>query len=88
MKRLNLADMKFGRVEVVMELPAENHVSMWLCLCSCGTVFSAKGHNLKHGRTKSCGCLKRDVASGSARMLHLKAQLNKLKGQDAEQRSD
>lgn len=33
----------------------------WLCRCSCGTVKEVNGGSLKHGGTKSCGCIRRDV---------------------------
>lgn len=34
----------------------------WLCRCSCGTVRSVSQHTLVAGKSKSCGCLQKDVA--------------------------
>lgn len=32
----------------------------WKCKCDCGTIFSAKGENIRKGSVKSCGCLNRE----------------------------
>jgi hypothetical protein len=32
----------------------------WICRCKCGGVISTKGHNLRSGATKSCGCFARE----------------------------
>lgn len=31
-----------------------------VCLCSCGTVCRSSPHNIRAGRTRSCGCLCRE----------------------------
>lgn len=36
------------------------------CKCDCGTEIVADAHNVKSGRSKSCGCLRRDLAHGKA----------------------
>jgi hypothetical protein len=38
----------------------------WLCECVCGKTISVAGRNLRKGSTRSCGCLRREVA-----LLHL-----------------
>lgn len=35
----------------------------WLCLCECGKTTITDSDKLKRGVTKSCGCLKRELAS-------------------------
>lgn len=35
----------------------------WKCLCSCGTTCNIESTRLRKGRTRSCGCLAREVAS-------------------------
>lgn len=35
---------------------------IWLCRCDCGTEALVLGNNLKSGRTKSCGCLRDELA--------------------------
>ena len=31
----------------------------WKCKCDCGTIFSTRGHDIRQGKIKSCGCLKK-----------------------------
>lgn len=33
------------------------------CKCKCGTIVNVRGSYLKNGNTKSCGCLRTDIAS-------------------------
>lgn len=37
-----------------------NRNPRYLCRCDCGTEFIVLGSNLLAGRTKSCGCLKKE----------------------------
>lgn len=37
--------------------------SQWECLCECGTIFTARGHALRDGETRSCGCLLKETVS-------------------------
>ena len=34
---------------------------LWECLCDCGTIRIARGHDLNRGLQKSCGCLRRET---------------------------
>lgn len=36
--------------------------SFWLCKCECGEERIPQGSTLKNGRSKSCGCLKKELA--------------------------
>lgn len=31
----------------------------WKCKCDCGTTFSSRGHDIRQGKVKSCGCLRK-----------------------------
>lgn len=33
----------------------------WLCKCDCGCTTVVKGNRLRNGKTRSCGCLKREA---------------------------
>lgn len=39
----------------------------WLCRCDCGKVWTVETHQLKSGKTKSCGCLKAKMAGDRTR---------------------
>lgn len=56
----DLTGQTFGRVTVLGKAYyyKPSRVVVWRCRCSCGTEFLAFGHNLRSGRTQSCGCLK------------------------------
>ena len=56
---MDLAGKKFGRITVV-SLSHIDKNSHWNCMCDCGTEFTAIGNNLTRGKSKSCGCNKRD----------------------------
>ena len=60
----NLAGRRFGRLEALSKSGknARNY-ALWLCRCDCGQQTIAASAELKKGRTRSCGCLRREVAA-------------------------
>lgn len=40
--------------------------SLWLCRCDCGVERIVEGSDLKRGRTRSCGCLHRQLVAERA----------------------
>jgi hypothetical protein len=58
---------RYGRLRVVARLPAKNRQRYYLCHCECGNELPVRGRHLRSGNTKSCGCLKREVASQNAK---------------------
>ena len=65
-QKFDLTGQIFGRLTVIRkELPPEyvkdKRTSYWLCRCQCGNEIVVKRNSLTSGRTKSCGCLKRDL---------------------------
>lgn len=70
-KRIDLTGQRFGRL-VVSEIAQRTHQkhygTMWLCQCDCGNSAVVSANNLKLGRQRSCGCLKREMwANGGGR---------------------
>ena len=55
----------FGRLTVLRKLDekATDGCFLWECLCECGKKSRAKTSNLKRGKTKSCGCLARELSA-------------------------
>lgn len=49
---------RFGRLLVLERRPG----SRWLCRCDCGKEKEFFGGNLKTGASRSCGCLRRELA--------------------------
>jgi len=66
----DLTGTRFGRL-VALRLVAKN-LTRWECRCDCGTVAVIRSSQLCSGGTKSCGCLKREIAiqSGRANRKH------------------
>lgn len=61
----------FGRLTVISLAEKPTHASAgyyWLCQCECGKQAVISTSRLNYGRTKSCGCLRRDTAKRIATM--------------------
>lgn len=57
-----LVGRKFGRLKVVERRGSNRrHNALWLCICECGKETTVESGKLLGGKTKSCGCLHRDV---------------------------
>lgn len=56
----NLIGNKYHRLTVIEEDSKQNY---WICRCECGNVKSVRSDHLKHGATKSCGCLQKENSS-------------------------
>ena len=72
-KDYNLAGMRFGKLTVLKEHD-EHYITskglelkQWVCLCDCGQEKIAHTRALKYGWTKSCGCLKMEIARQNGR---------------------
>jgi hypothetical protein len=63
--KINLLNIRFGRLLVLSECPErkkDNRV-MWCCLCDCGKVVNIRSVDLIRKKTKSCGCLSKETAT-------------------------
>lgn len=65
----DLVGQRFGRLTVVSRASNRRNKSYWSCKCECGGEIVAQGVQMRSGRTHSCGCLQRDLAS-AARITH------------------
>jgi hypothetical protein len=65
---INLIGQQFSRLTVIAR--GENTargLARWICECVCGTRTLVRGADLRNGRSKSCGCLAKEVAAGIER---------------------
>lgn len=65
MQLIDLTNQKFNRLTVLkrgMNLGTKQSVS-WVCLCDCGVIKEIEGQSLKRGKTRSCGCYKKEQGS-------------------------
>lgn len=70
---INLIGKTFDRATVIqrnrqIQKEKNDKEVWWDCQCSCGNLFSARGHDLRNGKIKSCGCLKKE----NTKKLHYK----------------
>ena len=54
---------KYGSLTVLYKTKDKNNRTAWMCKCDCGNTKNARGSDLRSGRTMSCGCYSRDIAS-------------------------
>lgn len=64
---IDLTGQKFGRLTVIQRYYGEEHANdkrhtYYECLCECGNTIIVRTDLLKNGNTKSCGCLRSEVA--------------------------
>lgn len=80
MNRIDLTGHRFGRLVAIKEAGyANNHSMIWECECDCGNIVFVTTGDLRHGSTKSCGCLRVDSSRKNAEKLYKWAQTNDLK---------
>lgn len=65
--RLDLTGQKFGRLNVIEFLEADNNTKHYICLCDCGNEVLVRSNNLRRGISKSCGCLKLEMFANFCR---------------------
>lgn len=58
----DITGQRFGRWTVLRFSEQRRKKSMWECRCDCGNEGVINGTALRHGGSKSCGCLKIEVA--------------------------
>lgn len=62
-KRIELQyGQKFGRWTVLrFDENNKKHETHWICECECGSIRSVPSKNLRNGKSKSCGCLQKEI---------------------------
>jgi hypothetical protein len=66
MKRVDVVGNKYGRLTVLAYANTNTRGEVrWLCKCDCGTEKTYLGTSFKYGKTKSCGCLHKEIISGT-----------------------
>ena len=63
-KTIDLTGQRFGRLLVAgMGERSANGRILWVCLCDCGNQKTITPAGLRHGGTRSCGCLRAEASS-------------------------
>lgn len=70
--RIDMKGKRIGRWTVIEEVAKRDKGGnvLWLCQCECGSPATAvHGHLLRAGRSRSCGCLARELSSKRLKAL-------------------
>lgn len=72
MDRINIEGQRFGRWTVIERDNTITTTVAWRCRCECGVEKTVRSSVLRSGKSKSCGCLRREicVARGKASRKH------------------
>jgi hypothetical protein len=63
---------KFNKLTILKLVPSKSgNLARYLCRCDCGNEKEINFSELKHGGTKSCGCLKRESQLKSAKKYRI-----------------
>lgn len=60
---LDLAGRTFGRLTAIRRVASSREGSIWECSCECGKSTRVTAGRLVSGKTRSCGCLAREMSS-------------------------
>ena len=63
---MDLTGQVFGRL-IALALDGDGRPARWLCRCSCGEQRSVAAGQLRSGKARSCGCLRREATAGRNR---------------------
>ncbi len=76
-KFIDLSEQRFSRLTAIKEAGRTRRGQvLWLCRCDCGATVIVESGKLRKNTTKSCGCLKREIASQSMRKLRTAMSLD------------
>ena len=61
-KFIDLTGQRFNNLVILSRATKPGQPIKWKCQCDCGNIFEARGNDIKNGKTKSCGCLRKKQA--------------------------
>lgn len=64
---IDLSGKTFGRLLVMSKAPNRGSRTAWNCVCECGCSIVSTGNLLVSGHTKSCGCIRKEIAGARYR---------------------
>lgn len=66
-KTKDLSGQYFHRLFVIKKVNKDNKKLKWECLCTCKNVVEVFGNDLVSEKTRSCGCLQKEIAIETAK---------------------
>lgn len=79
-KVIDLTGKRFGRLTVIerSEKTTKSCSVYWKCICDCGNETIVSRDNIRRRKTKSCGCLRKELLDGKNRKM-VEKRLNNYK---------
>ena len=74
---IDITGQRFDRLTVQHLIGVYKRERYWCCLCSCGTACVVTRGNLVRGHTRSCSCLRKDIAINKVSNLSDINRINK-----------
>lgn len=74
---INLVGRIFGRLNVIARegsTTCKPRRPLWLCRCACGSELVLPAASLLGGRTRSCGCLRAEIARAAVVLARKRLQ--------------
>lgn len=62
---IDLSGKRFGRLIAGERMTSPTGKSYWICECDCGNSKAVLGESLRNGKTKSCGCFRKESTRAS-----------------------
>lgn len=59
---IDLTGKRFTKLVVIEQAPPKRGHAAWRCKCDCGNECIVIGDKLKRGETRSCGCIRKEIA--------------------------
>lgn len=56
----DLTGLRFGKLKVISRSETRKGLRYWKCICDCGKTLDVRASQLTRGKTKSCGCLRKN----------------------------
>lgn len=69
MSVVEMTGQRFGRLVVLRREYVDSRKAWWLCKCDCGASHVVEGGRLRSGTTRSCGCLRAEIAAERMREI-------------------
>ncbi len=66
---IDLTGKIFYRLTVLKLAKPRKNRTFWICKCKCGNEKEIESYALKTGKTKSCGCLRREITAARNTLL-------------------
>lgn len=74
---IDITNQKFGRLTVLERTESKGGAACFKCICDCGNEKIVRGHDLRKGLIRSCGCLSREGAAKRYKDVVVKAKVDK-----------